>query len=161
MFSETNYKKQAHILFLLYHSLPLHYSSDILQFNLKKSLDLDLKKLGLFTGLGLTLWCIGLGLEKHSNYLDALGLILGYIEFGLQKCLDYLTGVRLILWYIWLGLKKHLDYLSGVALILLYIGLGLIKWSNQAEMPLEKYKDFLELSVKQLVIQSSPIFLGQ
>ena len=28
-------------------------------------------------------------------------------------------------------------------------------------MPIEKYEDFLELSVKQLVIQSSPISLGQ
>ena len=122
---------------------------------------MHLKKLGLLTGLGLTLWCIGHGPEKHSNYLDALGLILGYIEFGLQKCLGYLTGVRLILWYIWLGLEKHLEYLAGLALIVLYIGLGLIKWINQAEMPLEKYKDFLELSVKQLVIKSSSIFLGQ
>ena len=28
-------------------------------------------------------------------------------------------------------------------------------------MPLEKYEDFPDLSVKQLVIQSSPISLGQ
>ena len=28
-------------------------------------------------------------------------------------------------------------------------------------MPLETYEDFLELSVKQFVIQSSPISLGQ
>ena len=28
-------------------------------------------------------------------------------------------------------------------------------------MPLDKYKDFLELSVKQFVIQSNPISLGQ
>ena len=28
-------------------------------------------------------------------------------------------------------------------------------------MPLENYEDFLELSVKQFVIQSSPISLGQ
>ena len=28
-------------------------------------------------------------------------------------------------------------------------------------MPLEKYEHFLELSVKQFVIQSSPSFLGQ
>ena len=37
----------------------------------------------------------------------------------------------------------------------------MIKLINQAEMPLQKYEDFLELSVKQLVIQPSPIFLGQ
>ena len=28
-------------------------------------------------------------------------------------------------------------------------------------MPLEKYEDFLELSVKRFVMQSSPISLGQ
>ena len=28
-------------------------------------------------------------------------------------------------------------------------------------MPLEKYEDFLKLSIKQLVIQTSPISLGQ
>ena len=28
-------------------------------------------------------------------------------------------------------------------------------------MPLEKYEDFLELSVKQFVMQSSPVSLGQ
>ena len=42
-------------------------------------MDLDLKKLGLTSVLGLTLSYIGLGLEK---------------------CLGYLTGVRLILRYI-------------------------------------------------------------
>ena len=36
-----------------------------------------------------------------------------------------------------------------------------MKWINQEEMPLERYEDFLELSVKQYVIQSSPISLGQ
>ena len=65
------------------------------------------------------------------------------------------------LWYIGLGIEKHLDYLTGLGLILLYIEPGLIKWINQAQMPIEKYEDFLELSVKQLVIQSSPISLGQ
>ena len=68
--------------------------------------------------------------------------------------LDYLTGVRFILWNIWLRLKKHLDYLTGLGLILLYIQLGLIKRINQAEMPLEKYEDFLESTVKQFVIRT-------
>ena len=64
-----------------------------------------------------------------------------------------------MLWYIGLGLpKKRLDYLIGFGLILPYIGFGLIKWINQAEMPLEKYEDFLKF--KQFVIQSSPISLG-
>ena len=44
---------------------------------------------------------------------------------------------------------------------LLCIGLRLIKSINQAGISLEKYEGFLELSVTQLVIQSSPISLGQ
>ena len=54
-----------------------------------------------------------------------------------------------------------MNYLTGLGLILLYIGVGLKKWINQEQMPLEKYEDFLELSVKQFVIQSNPISLGQ
>ena len=54
-----------------------------------------------------------------------------------------------------------MDYLTGLGLILLCIGLGSIKWNNQAEMPLEKYEDCLEISVKQSLIQSSPTCLGQ
>ena len=75
--------------------------------------------------------------------------------------MNCLTGVRLNLWYIGLGLEKDLDFLTGLGLISLCIGLGLVKWINQTEMPLEKYEDFLELYVKQLAIQSSPISLGQ
>ena len=37
----------------------------------------------------------------------------------------------------------------------------LIKCNNQAEVPLQKYEDFVELSVKQFVTQSSLISLGQ
>ena len=44
--------------------------------------------------------------------------------------------------------------------IFLQIGLGLKKWIDQEKIPLEKYEDFLELSVKQFVIQLSPISLG-
>ena len=80
----------------------------------------------------------------------------------LEKCSDYLTGVRLTLRYIGLRLTlKSLNYLTGLEFILLYIGVGLKKWINQEQMPLEKYEDFLELSVKQFVIQSNPISLGQ
>ena len=77
----------------------------------------------------------------------------------------YLIGVILILRYI--GLIRYilryisLNYVTGLGLTLLYIGVGLKKWINQEEMPLEKYEDFLELSVKQFVIQSNPISLGQ
>ena len=58
--------------------------------------------------------------------------------------MDYLAGVRLNLWYTGFWLEKHLNYLTGLGLILLYTGFGLIKWIIQAEIPLEKYKDFLE-----------------
>ena len=52
LFSETNYEKQTNILFSFYHSLALYaYSWDIMQVNLKKSLDLELKK-----KIGLPCW---------------------------------------------------------------------------------------------------------
>ena len=54
-----------------------------------------------------------------------------------------------------------MNYLTELGLILSYIGVGLKKWINQEEMALEKYEDFLELSVKQFEIQSNPISLGQ
>ena len=66
------------------------YNLGILRFNFKKSLDLDLKN------LGLTLWYIGLGLEKYLNYLTGLGLIL-YVGVRLEKYSDYLTWFELIL----------------------------------------------------------------
>ena len=52
----------------------------------------------------------------------------------------------------------ELSYWTQIDFIIYWIW---IKWINQAEVPLEKYKDFLELSVKQLFTQSSPISLGQ
>ena len=78
----------------------------------------------------------------------------------LKKCSDYLTGVRFILRYIGLTLKS-LNYLTGLGFILLYIGVELKKWINQDKMVLEMYEDFLELSVKQFIIQSNSISLGQ
>ena len=60
----------------------------------------------------------------------------------------------------WTNLKKlGLPYWTGIDFVI--TGPGLKKWINQEEMSLEKYEDFLELSVKQLVIQSIPISLGQ
>ena len=89
------------------------------------------------------------------------GLTLWYIGLGLKKYLNYHTGVRLILWNIGLGLTlKSLDYLTELVLILSYSGLELKKWIDQEEMPLEKYEDFLELSAKQFIIESSPVSLG-
>ena len=52
---ENNYKKQEQ-MFYQNHSLALRsYSGDILKFNFKKSLDLDLKNSDYLTGLSLTL----------------------------------------------------------------------------------------------------------
>ena len=45
--------------------------------------------------------------------------------------------------------------------ILLQIRLWIEEINGPRQMPLEKYEDFLELSVKQFGIQSSPISLGQ
>ena len=96
LFSRNELQKTNTYLVFILHTVA------ILQFNFNKSLDLGLKKPGLYlTGLGLTLWYIRLGLE---NYLFALGLILRYIGLGLEIISDYLTGIRLILWYIGLRL---------------------------------------------------------
>ena len=56
---------------------------------------------------------------------------------------------------------KTLGLPSGLGLILSYIRLGFLKLINQAEMPSEKCEDFLELSIKQLVIQLSPVYQCQ
>ena len=92
LFSRNELQKTNTYLVFILHTVA------ILQFNFNKSLDLGLKKPGLYlTGLGLTLWYIRLGLE---NYLIALDLILRYTGLGLEKTSDYLTGVRLILRHI-------------------------------------------------------------
>ena len=72
------YIKQAQI-FLSKALTSITYSWDILQFNFEKSLDLDLKN------LGLTLWNIELGLEKYLNYVTGHGLIWWYIGVRLEK----------------------------------------------------------------------------
>ena len=107
------------------------------------------------TGLGLTLWYIGLGIKKQLNYLTGIGFVLwdsDCIRVRLEKYLDYL-GFELILWYIGVGLNTRIKLLDS-------------DWFyyNQAGMLLEKSENLLELSVKQLIIQSrltSSIFLGQ
>ena len=72
------------------------------------------------------------------------------------------TGVRLILWHSGRGLKNAwAAWLDSVCFYTLDLDCGLIKWSNQAEMSLEKYEDVFELSVKQFVIHWSPTSLGQ
>ena len=146
-----NYKKQTRIWFSFY--IQMRYCNLIL----KRHWNWAGKNSEYLTGLGLTLWYIRLGLE-----LIALGLILWYVGLGFEKYSDYLTGVRLNLRYIGLRLTlKSLNHLTGLGLLLLQIGVGLKKLINQEEMPLEKYEGFLELSVKQFIIQSNPISLGQ
>ena len=54
-FLENNYKKQTQMFYQNYSLALRSYSGDILKFNFKKSLDLDLEILDWLTGLGLTL----------------------------------------------------------------------------------------------------------
>ena len=66
----------------------------------------------------------------------------------------------MIICWSWTNLKKlGLPYWSGIDFVINWT------WSeegiNEKEMPLEKYENFLKLSVKQFVIQLSPISLGQ
>ena len=52
-------------MFYQNHSLAFRsYSGDILKFNFKKSMDLGLKNSDYLTGLRLTLWHMGIWLEK-------------------------------------------------------------------------------------------------
>ena len=132
-------------MFYQNHSLALRsYSGDILKFNFKKSLDLDLEILDWLTGLGLTLWSTGTGLKKYLNYLAGHGFVLYYIRVRLENFLDYL-GFELVLWYIGLGLNTWT-----------WIKLLDSDWFYyiQPGMLLEMSENLLELSVKHLVIQS-------
>ena len=132
-------------MFYQNHSLALRsYSGDILKFNFKKSLDLDLEILDWLTGLGLTLWSTGTGLKKYLNYLAGLGFVLYYIRVRLEKYLDYI-GFELVLWYVGLGLNTWT-----------WIKLLDSDWFyyNEPGMLLEMSENLLELSVKHLVIQS-------
>ena len=65
---------------------------------------------------------IELGIEKHWHYLTGLGLTLWYIGFGLEKYLDYLTELKLIL-YFGLDLENYLNYLTGFELTLSVYGI--------------------------------------
>ena len=129
-----------------------------MQFELKKSLNLDLKNTGTtlllekhwdyLIGFVLDLWCIGFGLEKYSDYLTGLGIIL-YVGIGIEKYLNYVTGFGLTLSVydildFDLRNTHHHHYLTRLGLILLNTGLGLI---NQAGILLQKYEDFLESTV--------------
>ena len=134
LFWELNYKKQTQNVFSFYDSLALDRTW-------------TWKHSRYLTWLGLTLW---FWLEIYSDLFADFELILWYIEVGLRNYTEYLTGFELTCWYTGLRLEKCLDYLTGLGLLLLYIWLGLIKLINQPGMP----------PVKQLVIQTSPIFLG-
>ena len=145
LFSETNYKKQTFFSYIHYIQMRS------LQFNLKKSFDLHLKNSDYLIKMRLTSWYIRFGLEKYPIILIALGLVLG--------CSPQITLLQLD-WYDVLDLDWKSTWTTLLRLILFYIGLRLIRWINQAEMPFEKYEHFLELSAKQFVIESSPIYLG-
>ena len=95
LFSEKSYKNQGKTFYQKY---LWAYSWDILQFNSKRLYNLDLKN------LGLTLWYIGLGLEKKIElpYWTRIGV-------RLKTYSDDLTGFELIVWYIGLNLEKQLD----------------------------------------------------
>ena len=84
----------------------------------------------------------------HKNTKKSSGALCNYcVKFQLviTNYLTHdtyvLTRFGLTLQYIGLGLEKHLD--SGWF------------YYNQAGMPLEKYENIYELSIKHLVIQSS------
>ena len=63
-----------------------------MQFTLKISLDLELKKHSDYlTGPGLILYFVVLGLEKFSEYLN---WILFYIELGLEKHQGCITSYQ-------------------------------------------------------------------
>ena len=134
LFSEKIYKRQVE-MFYQNHSLTLHTVETFCNLILR-NLTWTWKISDCFTGLGLTLWYNGLGLEKYLNYLTGLGLVLWYIGVRL-KYLDYL-GFELILGYIGLGLEKRFNLLES-------------DWFyyNQGRMLLEKSENSLELSVKQ------------
>ena len=100
---------------------------------------------------------------KISDCLTGLGLTLWYIGLGPEGYLNYITLMELVLWYI--RLKKYSVYLSGIGLILI-LDLDLKNtWTdlldadwyyyNQAGILLEKYENLLGLFVKQLVVQSN------
>ena len=95
-------------MFYQNYSLVLHsYSSDILKINFKKSLDLDLKNLGLPYWAGVnftTYWAWG------------------------WKILELPCQTEIWLINITIRLEKYLDYL-GFELVLRYIGLELNTWT--------------------------------
>ena len=90
-----------------------------------------------FTGLVLTLWYIGFGLESYLNYLTGLGLILWYIRVTLKKYSN-----SLIYYILDLDLKKTWT-------TLMYSNRF---YYNQTGRLLEKSENLLESSVEQLVI---------
>ena len=76
-----------------------------MQFNLKKLFDLDLKKLGPPSWARINLMIlVDLDLKSARSTLLEFELNLCYIGVGLEKHLNYLTGLGLILLYIGLRL---------------------------------------------------------
>ena len=109
----------TNFVFIL-HFISFTYIWDILQFDLKKSLDL--------------------GLKKQLNHLSGIRLTLmywGWTWKALWVWIPFMIVIRL---------EKTWNYLTELGLILLYIGLRLIKLINQTGILLQKYEDFLKLA---------------
>ena len=106
LFSEMNYKKQAHFVFIILF-ISITCSWDILQFYFKKSVALNLKQLGLpyLVWININFMIYWTWSWKILDLPCCSRFDFRYIGLGLKKCSDNLTGVRLILWYIGLGLK--------------------------------------------------------
>ena len=96
-------------MFYQNHSLALHAITIFCNLILRNNWICSWKILDYLTGLGLTLWYIGIGLKKYMSYYRGIGLISLYIRVKQKKYSDYFTEFGLISWYIGLGLKKQLD----------------------------------------------------
>ena len=97
------------------------------------------------------------------------------MELGSKNILNYLTGLGLIFWYIGVRLEKYSHSLLNLDWFYDIMDLDLKNtWTNlldsdwfcykHTRMLLENYENLLELSDKQLAIQSnlvSTISLGQ
>ena len=92
LFSENNYKNQAHI-FYQNHLLVLYTLEIFCNFKFEKSLDLDLKNLGVpyWARINFIIYCTWT--RKILEYLTGLGLILVYTEVRIAKYSDDLLDL--------------------------------------------------------------------
>ena len=102
--------------------------------NLKKSLDLDLKRpeLSYWALINFIITWTSKNTRATIINVDLFYNIACYtLELDLKNTRITLLDFGLILCCIGPGLDKHLDYATGVGFISLYIGLGLIKLLKQ------------------------------